>query len=159
MGKPIPGQMCIEAAVCFAYGLPHSDNPPCVGYAVRSMKISLNDSKWSSNTARTAGMRALSVAQLGSDAIDQVAFMKLVAEGLIRRVAPMALRAAASLQPEPHKAKLLAAADRCERDGNAAAADAAAARDGVLMVVADVILQALITLKSPGVQYMYLLDQ
>lgn len=36
MGESVPGQMCVEAAVCFAYGLPHSDNPPCVGHAVRT---------------------------------------------------------------------------------------------------------------------------
>lgn len=29
MGSPIPGSMCVEAAVCFAMGLPHSDEPGC----------------------------------------------------------------------------------------------------------------------------------
>jgi hypothetical protein len=31
MGIQEPGKMCVEAAVCFALGLPHGDNPPCVG--------------------------------------------------------------------------------------------------------------------------------
>ena len=44
-GSPIPGQMCVEAAVCYAMGLPHSDSPPCVGRAVRSFKIDLNDAQ------------------------------------------------------------------------------------------------------------------
>lgn len=30
LGQPLPGQMCVEAAVCFAMGLPHSDEPTCV---------------------------------------------------------------------------------------------------------------------------------
>lgn len=27
VGDPIPGRMCVEAAVCFALGLPHGDDP------------------------------------------------------------------------------------------------------------------------------------
>src|SRR6185503_557973 len=79
LGKPIAGQMCVEAAVCFALGIPHSDNPPCVGAAVRAFKIALNDSKWSSNAARAKGLRRVAIAQLGSDGIDQVAFVTYVA--------------------------------------------------------------------------------
>ena len=30
VGKPVPGQMCVEAAVCYAMGLPHGDEPTCV---------------------------------------------------------------------------------------------------------------------------------
>jgi hypothetical protein len=74
MGEPVPGKMCIEAAVCHALGLQHGDDPPCVGYAVRAFKISLNDSFWSSPAARAAGLRELGVAQLGSDALDQIDF-------------------------------------------------------------------------------------
>src|SRR5690349_4673650 len=76
MGEPVPGQMCVEAAVCYALGLPHSDNPPCVGEAIRSFKIQLNDSCWSSNAARAKGMRRVAVAQLGSIEVDQVAFVQ-----------------------------------------------------------------------------------
>lgn len=46
VGQPAPGQMCVEAAVCFALGLPHGDNPPCVAPAVRALKIRLNDAAW-----------------------------------------------------------------------------------------------------------------
>ena len=42
-GEPIPGKMCVEAAVCFALGEPHGDSPSCVGTAVRAVKIKLND--------------------------------------------------------------------------------------------------------------------
>ena len=34
VGKPVPGEMCVEAAVCYALGLPHSDNPDCVAPAL-----------------------------------------------------------------------------------------------------------------------------
>ena len=63
-GKPVPGQMCVEAAVCFAMGLPHSDEPPCVAPALRALKIRLNDSNWSSDQARAKGLRRLALAQL-----------------------------------------------------------------------------------------------
>lgn len=66
LGKPVPGQMCVEAAVCYALGLPHSDNPQCVSEAVRSFKIGLNDAEWSSPQARAAGLRRLAIAQLGT---------------------------------------------------------------------------------------------
>ena len=78
LGKQIPGQMCIEAAVCYAYGLPHGDNPPCVGSAVRRFKIRLNDSNWSSNKARAEGMIEISIAQLNSNKLDQVEFAKRI---------------------------------------------------------------------------------
>ena len=172
MGKPVPGQMCVEAAVCFAYGLPHSDNPPCVGSAVRSFKIKLNDARWSSVAARTQGMRALAIAQLGSDAIDQLAFAKMVTEGAIRVIVPMAMRRAAEMAKEPHKATLLAVADHCENEGTPEAAQAArdaayayacaaaaVYRDSVLNACADIGLQALIALDSPGCKYLFLLDE
>jgi hypothetical protein len=138
LGKQVPGQMCVEAAVCYAYGLPHSDKPPCVGSAVREFKIRLNDSRWSSDAARASGMRALAIAQLGSDALDQVAFAKAVSEGMIRRVVPIALRAAAEIADGPYKAALTAAAERCEREGSAARYAAADVADAARYAAADV---------------------
>ena len=113
LGNGTPGHMCVEAAVCAAYGLPNSDAPPCVGAAVRGFKIALNDSPlWPSNQARAAGMRAVAIAQLGSVDLDQQEFAKRLAEGTIRRVLPIALRAAG----------LEAEAQRCEREGSEDAA-------------------------------------
>src|SRR5689334_17575355 len=66
VGKPTPGQMCVEAAVCYALGLPHGDDPGSVSPSLRSLKIRLNDSGWSSKEARAAGLRRLALAQLGS---------------------------------------------------------------------------------------------
>src|ERR1700744_1742360 len=69
VGNPIPGQMCVEAAVCYALDLPHGDDPGCVSQGLRNLKIALNDSTWSSDKARTKGLRRLGLAQLGSKGI------------------------------------------------------------------------------------------
>ena len=66
IGNPIAGQMCVEAAVCFALGEPHGDEPSCVSPALRAFKITLNDAGWSSNEARAKGLERLALAQLGS---------------------------------------------------------------------------------------------
>ena len=67
LGNPIPGKMCVEALICYALDLPHGDEPNCVSPAIRSLKIRLNDSNWSSNKARAEGMRNLAVLQLGTN--------------------------------------------------------------------------------------------
>jgi hypothetical protein len=138
VGVAVPGQMCVEAAVCFALGLPHDDDPQCVSRAVRSLKIKLNDATWSSDQARACGLRRLAVAQLGSrDKIDDKKFARRVADLAIRKSVPAALRLAASVQTNAeHRDSLLNAACRCEAAGTeqsvrdaracAAAADAAA---------------------------------
>src|SRR5215207_7704115 len=127
LGKPEPGQMCVEAAVSFALGLPHGDEPSCVSPALRALKISLNDQIWSSGAARATGLRRLAVAQLGSAGVlDDREFATRVAESVIRKQVPLALRAAACLQKEGrHERGLLTAADECERYGTRAAANAA----------------------------------
>lgn len=64
---PIPGKMCVEAAVCFALGLPHSDKPPCVAPWLISLKIAFNDNgSWDSNKARAKTLRRLAIVQLGT---------------------------------------------------------------------------------------------
>jgi len=88
LGNPEPGKMCIEAAVCFAYGLPHNDNPPCVGSEVKKFKIGLNDCNWSSDLARANGMKKLAIAQLGSNTIDQKKFFELVKIKEIQQIIP-----------------------------------------------------------------------
>ena len=120
VGKPIPGQMCVEAAVCYALDLPHGDDPECVSRALRSLKIKLNDSSWSSNAARTKGLRRLALIQLGSrNHLDDKEFAKRVTELAIRKQVPIALRAAASINKQPlHKQALLDAANKCEIEGS-----------------------------------------
>jgi len=128
IGIQIPGQMCVEAAVCYAMGLPHSDEPPCVSAAVRSLKIGLNDSAWSSDEIRGRGMRRLALAQLGSaGTVDDAEFNRRVIEVIIRRFVPIALRAAASVHDKQfHKDALEAAAVSCEKAETSWAARAAA---------------------------------
>ena len=60
-GNPVPGEMCIEAAVCYAFGLEHGDDPPCVGRAVRQLKISINDLFQGTNAERAVLLRKLSI--------------------------------------------------------------------------------------------------
>jgi len=221
LGVQEPGKMCIEAAWCCALGLPHGDDPGCVGAAVRAYKIRLNDARWSSNAARAKGMLRLGIAQIGSDTLDQNEFRHRLVETLIRRIVPIALRAAASRNPA-HADALNDAALRCEQEGTCAAAiaardvarkaaaadaaayaayaDAAAAvaaavaaayaadaaadaaaddadaaayaadaaadaayaavnRDEVLCVAAEMALEILIDMKSPGCEYLYMADQ
>ena len=113
MGDPEPGKMCVEAAVCFALGLPHGDHPECVSPALRQLKIGLNDRAWSSPLARAAGLRRLAVAQLGSAGVlDDRAFVTRVVEMTIRKAVPAGLRSAAKVNPM-HAVDLEAAAVRC----------------------------------------------
>jgi hypothetical protein len=197
VGNPKPGQMCVEAAVCYALGLPHGDDPACVSRALRSLKIKLNDSRWSSNTARAKGLRRLALVQLGSrDALDDVEFSKRVATLAIRTCVPTALRAAASIHKDPkHQEALREAANTCEREATEksareartiaqaarqaadaasyaayayaaayAAADAAAyaaadaSRDKVLSEFAEGVVQILIEMNVPGVQWLSLTE-
>jgi len=173
MGVQEPGKMCIEAAVCCALGLPHSDDPACVSRAVRSFKITLNDANWSGNIARAKGLQRMAVAQLGSDGIDESLFVKELALSCVRKIVPIALRAAARLQNTEHCEKLNAEALKCEaatvdnmkdaaysaaRAAGAAAysaADAAdAAADEVLSLMAECGVEALIKCKSPGCEWL-----
>jgi hypothetical protein len=77
LGQPEPGKMCVEAAINYALGRPHGDDPGCVSPALRRLKIRLNDANWSSNKARAEGMRRLAIAQLGSkDVLDETLFAR-----------------------------------------------------------------------------------
>lgn len=67
MGVAEPGKFCVEAAVCYALGEPHSDKPSCVHDTLRWFKIGLNDcTEWASEKDRARGLRELAVAQLGT---------------------------------------------------------------------------------------------
>lgn len=139
--------MCVEAAVCFALDLPHGDKPPCVGSAVRAAKIQLNDFNWSSPTARARGMRKLSLAQLGSETIDQADFVRRLTFLVITKMLPKTLRGA----------KLEKEAKACEEAPDSDAA-AYAAADLVLTEFADLMLQVLVEMKSPGCEWLYLTE-
>ena len=127
LGIPKPGYMCVEAAVNYALGLPHGDNPDCVAPSLRSLKIRLNDSSWSSPAARAKGLRRLAIAQLGSaGALDEKEFRKRIVDYALRISTPKALRSAASIcRNADHKQKLLDAANKCEVEGSRKAAQEA----------------------------------
>ena len=195
-------QVCIEAAICETLGLPHGDEPGCVSAAVRSFKITLNDSRWSSPAARANGLRALGIAQLGSlGVVDDVEFSKRLAEKTVRVLIPKLFRdvfknnktcleAAARCEEEGSKyddaadaaraaaadaayaaraaayasahaaasadaAAYAAAAARAAAYAAASAADAASARaagDIYLLLIADLALEVLRELNSPGIE-------
>lgn len=127
LGIRKPGQMCVEAAVCYALDLPHGDDPGCVSPLLRSLKIRLNDCPWSSKQARAKGLRRLAVAQLGSKGeLDEKAFVRMLVDHALCVSTPLALRSAASVQKDPkHKQAMLDAANRCEAEGTRDAAHAA----------------------------------
>lgn len=116
MGIRVPGKMCVEAAVCYAMGLPHSDAPSCVSSAIRVTKITLNDLDWSSNQARATGMRRLALAQLGSaGVIDDLEFSKRLVVLCVKSMAATALKKAVELQTGEYKTRLEERADKCAR--------------------------------------------
>lgn len=80
LGEPEPGEMCVEAAVAYAYGEAHGDEPKCVASSLRDMKIELNDAPhWKDDADRAKGMRRLAIAQLGSKGVfDEKVFWTLM---------------------------------------------------------------------------------
>ena len=139
VGNPTPGQMCVEAAVCFALGLPHGDDPGCVSPSLRRLKIRLNDASWSSNQARAEGLKRLAVAQLGSlGVLDDAEFRRRVIGMTIRKTVPVGLRAAATRNPTRA----------------AAYAASARTRDRMLAEYAEHAVQILIDMGAPGCQWL-----
>lgn len=127
LGSRTPGEMCVEAAISYALGLPHTDDPQCVSPALRSFVVHLNDVAWSSNAARAAGIRRLAIAQLGTKGtLDSKVFISRMIDLINRVYVPMTIRSVARFHPSPTMAgKLKAAAHRCVEDGNYDAAYAA----------------------------------
>lgn len=66
VGDPKPGAMCVEAAVCYAIGQEHGDQPVCVEQDLIGAKIELNDSFKGTNKARAEALRRVAIAQLGT---------------------------------------------------------------------------------------------
>ena len=173
IGSP-DGQMCIEAAISQAMGLPFGDDPECVAPAVRAYKIRLNDAYgWASPQSRAIALRNIGIAQIGSrGTVDEVEFVKRLAEKTIRVLIPKLFREIFK-DDSPTSVKCREAADRCEAEGGparyaaadadadaAAAADAAryaaaaaaddAAGEKYLVLSAELALEVLRELKSPG---------
>ena len=120
LGNPKPGECCVEAAVCYALGEPHSDRPTCVHRVVRDIKVSINDAPWSSNKARAAGLRRVAIAGLGTaGTLDVEQFKREFRVAVTARVVPLFLDAAAKIarrsKDEKQAAKIEAVAEMCRR--------------------------------------------
>lgn len=176
LGIREPGQMCVEAAVCYALNQKHGDNPTCVHPIIREVKITLNDSSWSSKKVRAEGMRRLAVLQLGTKDIsfDQYEFVKKLALMTVKTILPMILfscglvdhaekcKAVTTLQ-EAEDAASDAASDaaRCAARYTAsyAASDAAnAASDVILRTFATGVENILIEMNVPAVSFLSLIN-
>lgn len=100
LGKPEPGKMCVEAAICYAFGWEHGDDPECVTDAVRDYKVQVNDQNWSSKAARAKGMRRAAVAQLGSESLKEGRFQRRVIRLSASTVLPPVVLAVADYAAE-----------------------------------------------------------
>ena len=118
------GQMCIEAAITQALGLPFNDEPECVAESVRRYKIRLNDtSRWISAHTRAEALRGIGIAQIGSKGVvDDKEFVRRLADKTARILIPQLFREVFSKDT-----RCMAAADRCEEEGVAALSEARAA--------------------------------
>ena len=153
------GQMCIEAAICAALDLPHGDNPTCVAVAIRKFKIKLNDSAWSSPTARATGLRDLGIAQIGSlGIVDDQAFATRMTLKTINVLIPDVFRKVFSSNPAMLQLAMNCEAaqdlpDAAARAARAARAAGAAGGDYYLNLSAKLALETLQELKSPGCEW------
>jgi len=118
LGNNTPGEMCVEAAVCYALGLPHGDDPKCVASSLRMLKINLNDSHyWGSDDNRAKGLRKLAILQLGTmGRLDEKTFVSKVVMLLINKYLPQVLK----------RINLIEEAKSCEKASNIKEAKAAA---------------------------------
>lgn len=173
LGKPEPGFMCVEAAVCYAMGLPHGDDPSCVAPALRKFKIGLNGAAWSSKSSRAKGMRRLALAQLGSAGIlNEIEFVFRLAKQAKIWAADNAAAAADAAAYAADAAAAVYAARAADNAAALAAAHAAlaaahaaahaavydaavyAAADKTLAKYAEDVVQILIEMNAPGCQYL-----
>ena len=185
LGVPTPGKMCVEAAIAFALGEPHSDGPTCVHPVVRAGKIALNDCAWSSDLARAKGLRRVAIAQLGSTEIDYVKYVTLLAQYTHNEIVPLAAESAAKYAESAaisaeSAAESAAISAKCaaksaaesaaisakyaeyaaESAAKCAAESAAESdRDAVLRLSADLMVRALKECGSPGCEWLWLCDE
>src|SRR5262245_5287442 len=92
------------------------DDPNGVLPDLRLMRRRLTHAPWSRPVAQQPAMRRLAIAQLGSAALDAGEFRTRVVNLTVRTTVSAGLRAAAEVNPT-HAARLLSAAERCEREG------------------------------------------
>ena len=129
-----PGKYCIEQAVAAAVGRPHdNDKPMCVNKTISRFGISLNDREWESQL-RAKVLKRFGVAQIGSNIITDYDFNAV----FVRK------------WNEQH---------RSYRDFDTAEEIIAGMRQkSDLAAAAEIAVQTLIELKSPGTEFLYMCD-
>lgn len=174
-GKPIPGQMCVMAAINYAMGLPHGDKAYyCDARALRQLKIGLNDANWSSPAVRARGMRRVAIVSLGSaGCLDEREFARRVVEHTIRVVVPAALSlvsggvgasrihggAYAVVRAVNDDLGVEIVAYRAASIASIAAAHVSSgAGDAILSDFAEAVVQILIDMGAPGCQWLPLTE-
>ncbi len=150
-------RVCIEAALCQVLGLPHGDSPDCVNDTVRDFAITLNDAGWSSTKSRAKGLRALGLAQLGTLDLDLDGdvgseFNRILAEKLQSRFIPVLRSKMSACEPTlsgyPSHVAIRQAITFAGNGSNMGGGD----RDQLLTLIADLAVETLRELKSPGVK-------
>lgn len=187
IGDPFPGRMCIEAAVAFASGEGHNDEPRCVDDDVRNDKVALNDyAGWPSNKARGEGLTRVGVAQLGSNRLAHGAYRKEFRLVVCEYVAPLVVAKEARECKGDAKYKLLSKmiASAKPEEANAAweiihcSTGCEGIEEGVeglmdqleellpkasghtrLKIATGLVEKALVRAKSPGCKWLYLCDK
>lgn len=162
LGRRIPGKMCVEAAVAFASGEDHHDNPTCVDEDLAGHKIGLNDTHgWPDAKARAAGLRRVAIAQLGSAGRYDDSDMWDFCENYFQDKA-MAYFKTANLTLDD----LIASAVSVRDDGppnnfdgySGRFEDLGMKRHEALCATAEMMVQALIDQKIPGTKYLHLTE-
>lgn len=175
LGEPIPGKMCVEAAVSFAMGEEFSDGPTCVEEFVRQLKISLNDYRgWKSSASRAAGLRRVAIAQLGSiGVVKYEAFRESLKQELFKTlILPVAAKPSVPgkvynllsdfMQLCLHDEFSYSFEDCVDEVMDMLIGFYGANQldvEGTLCEIAECAVQALKTCKSPGCKYLYLTEK
>lgn len=162
LGKPTPGKMCVEAAVAYASGEDHNDNPSCVAGELAEIKIDLNDqAEWKTPANRAKGLRRLAIAQLGSDGkFDNREFQDELSEACDRYV----LANVPKFQTLGDAGEFWAEIDTCPNSwgyvwSNVRLVHPKMKPHEQLAVVAEIMVQALIAMKIPGTKFLHLTEK
>lgn len=180
LGNDEPGMMCVEAAVSYAMGADTDDGPTCVAPVLRSYKISLNDQiGWDDDMSRGKGLKRIAIAQLGTNKKfrDEV-FLKHVNEIFGELVkAPIKAKLEQALkginQTEWYDLVKILSGDDSLMPGDLLSDAINDSEDLVnrigeafslstnmdLCVAAEIMVQALIRMKSEGSKYLFLVPQ
>lgn len=129
-----PGTFCVEQAISEAMDEhDNSDSPDCVHHIVRSLSISFNDSNlWNDNKDRAKGLRRFAVAQLGSTKINGGDFSRIVIAKWFEMTGIRYTSAASIRDFVIYRIDLLQLVHFCT--------------------------EALVELKSPGAEFLYMCD-